>query len=102
MIGQPSSSPKAANAAASATTRLTGTGSPEGGQSITHDRLVLGMDESCRSGPNHYTGRLKITKQAGGDMLVVEGHDIAPRCKGPHGRRVGVVADRDVMHHRRG
>jgi hypothetical protein len=78
-----------------------GTGSTESCQSITHDRLVLGMDESRRPWPNHHSGRLKIPKQSGGYVLVVEGHHITPSGKAAYGRRVGVIADRDLMHHRR-
>ena len=79
---------------------LTGHGAPRAVEPISHDRLVLSMHQRCRPGPNRNTGRLEITKQAGGYVLVVKGHDIAAGGEAAYGRRVGVIADRDVVHHR--
>jgi hypothetical protein len=74
------------------------TRSTQGRQSITHDRLVLGVDERGRAGTNHDSSRLKIAKQPGGNMLVVKGHDIAFSRKAAYGGRVGVVPDRDIVN----
>ena len=70
----------------------------QGGQPIAHDRLVLGVHQSSRSGPNRDPGRLEIAKQPGRHMLMVEGDHIAAGGEAAYGLRVGVVPDRDVVH----
>ena len=74
-------------------------GRPERGQPVAHDRLVLGVHQRVRPGPDRDPGRLQVAEQPGRHVLVVEGDHVAAGGEGADRLGVGVVAHGDVMHH---
>jgi hypothetical protein len=63
-----------------------------------HDGLVLSMDEGVRTRPNGDAGVHQFVQQVGWHVLVVEGDHVAAPGERLDGIRIGVVADRHVVH----
>ncbi len=98
ITGQPLRSANATSAAGSGTTAFTGQGIAHRAQPGSHHRLVLGVDERLRAGPDGDPGRLQGVQDVRRYVLVIERDHVTLRRESGDRRRIGVVADDHVVH----
>ena len=79
-----------------------GHGMPSAGEPLAHGELVLGEPERLRARVQLDPLGDEQVEHVGGDVLVVEGDDVAVLGEGVHGLGLGVVADRRAGHDERG